>query len=160
MNLDIADMQEVYAAHFPKFTNDVGNIILTIGTEGTGTNRKSITFTVDHLSNLLEVTFVFDDTGQTKDGNRRIIGMNAHFNADFFSNRYDSLEEVFQVLAQAIFIHAIILFNEMRQSFQPFRLPPRKDKAVGVVQNFSSHIVRCFPGNEMVVISKNGRAIV
>ena len=104
MNLDIADMQEVYAAHFPKFTNDVGNIILTIGTEGTGTNRKSITFTVDHLSNLLEVTFVFDDTGQTKDGNRRIIGMNAHFNADFFSNRYDSLEEVFQVLAQAIFI--------------------------------------------------------
>ena len=62
--------------------------------------------------------------------------MNGHLDAHFFSDRNDGFEEIFQILAQAVFIHAFILFKQPGQFLKPFWFPSGKDKAVAVIQDF------------------------
>ena len=86
--------------------------------------------------------------------------MNGHLDADFFSDRNDGFKEIFQVLAQAVFIHAFILFKQVRQFFQPFRFPAGKDEAIAVVEDFPGHVLRRLAGDEVVIISQDRRTVV
>ena len=113
MDLDVADVQEIDALHLAEFADDMGNIILTIRAERTGANSEPVARAVNHGCDFIEIIFVLDDARQAKDGNRRVIGVNSHLDADFFIDRNDGFQEIFQVLAQAVFIHAFILFKQV-----------------------------------------------
>ena len=113
MDLDIADMQEINALHLAEFADDMRNVVLTVRTKRTSADGETVARAVNHGCDFIEIIFVLDDARQAKDGNRRVIGVNSHLDTDFFGDRNDSFEEVFQILAQAVFIHAFILFKQV-----------------------------------------------
>ena len=160
VNLYVADVEEVDAAHLAELADDVGNVVLAVGAEGARADGEAVARAVYHGGDLVEVRFVLYDAGQAEYGNGGIVGMDAHLDAHFFSHGDDGFEEVFQVLAQAVFVHAFVRFKQAGQLFQPFRFPAGEDIAVAVFQDFFYHVLRRLAGYHVVVVSQDRRAVV
>ena len=75
------------------------------------------------LHHLVKILYAVGNPGQAENRPRRIVRMAGHAHTDFLAYRNYRVQEVLEVLPQAVRGHSFILLQGRFQQCQPFRLP-------------------------------------
>ena len=137
-------------------------IVGAADSEGTGAETKTIALIGNSVNQCLEIGGTAHDTGQSKDGTRRIVRMDNQLYTGFIGNRSDFLQEVNQVGTQFfrsdVFI-AIKLLLELFQCEALFRTGQsgnhvaNEQLLVGIRHLFEAGFCLCFFFVGVVVFS-------
>src|SRR5690625_2674148 len=77
--------------------NHAGEVVLRIRPIGTGTKCESVVWGFHGFKQLTGVVFGADNTGKPEQRKGRVVRVNSHPDAVFFSDGYNFLQEIMEV---------------------------------------------------------------
>ena len=106
LELDITKMCKMNAFCDLRITDDLRQIVFTVATQTARTECKTIVNARVQGRDLQQSRLARHDARQAENAPRRIIRMYGHLDLIFLTGRHDTVQEIFEILHQALSRHA------------------------------------------------------